>query len=409
MKRPILSVFLLSIWVATFDDPSCLADVKSTNLPINFDVNRDGINEMGLSGNGLFIGTPVVEAAANLHVLGNAIVTHQLSIGGSGGSSNLNIYGTLANGIQTVSSNTRLSDYGIVLVNSASSNVNIIMPYAGNIAGRIYSLKKSSTTNNVWIYGDNCTIEDVSSIEWLSGNTLPSLELISNGQQWLILKSYGTVKTVASDNLIGWWKLDETSGTTVKDSSTGGRNGTYNNGTITGNSGPGVVNNAIKFNNSEYINIGNTLDLDETSFSICFWAKRENPGVDSDYIIGQGIGGQSIALHIGFQNSNNLNFGFYSNDKASSSGYAQTDWNFWVVTHDVNTKFKNIFRNNTEIPAGAWGATESLNSSGNNFHIGGSYGSGADPFRGYLDDVRIYNKVLTTAEISAIYGDYKKN
>ena len=400
----ILSIVLgLLAWLTTGFYLGCFADVKSTSNSINFDLNFDGNAEMLLSGNGLFIGAPVREPSANLQVMGNAIVTQQLSIGGSSGSSNLNIFGTMSMSTEFVSSNTTLSNNSLVFINSSSSNISITLPYAANVTGRVYTLKKTSTANDVWIYGDNCSIDDLGSLEWGSGNTLPSLEIISNGQLWMVTRSFGTPKTVAADNLIGWWKLDETSGTTIKDSSSGARNGTFSGTLGSANTSTGVILSAVSFNNSNTISLGTTLDIDDISFSLCAWAKRD--GTTEDYIFGQGTGGTNVALHVGFKNTNKFILGYYNNDLTTSASYTDSDWNFWVVTHDINTLTKQIFKNGVLQVGTHTAGTGRLNSSGQTFFIGKSFGT--SQFQGQLDDVRIYNKVLTPAEIMALYGDYK--
>ena len=404
MNKILSSGLGLLAWLTTGCFLRCFADVKSTTNSINFDLNFDGNAEMLLSGNGLFIGAPVREPSENLQVMGNAIVTQQLSIGGNSGSSNLNIFGTMAMSSQFVSNNTTLSNNSLVFINSSSSNISITLPFAANVTGRIYTLKKTSTANDVWIYGDNCSIDDLGSIEWRSGNTLPSLEIISNGQQWMVTRSFETPKTVAADNLIGWWKLDETSGTIIKDASSGARNGTFSGTLSSANTSTGVILSAVSFNNSNTINLGSTLDIDDISFSLCAWAKRV--GTDDDYIFGQGTTlSNNTSLHVGFKTTNKFIFGFCYNDLTTTAAYTDSDWNFWVVTHDIYTLTKQIFKNGVLQVATHSAGTGRLNSSNQSFFIG--KGLGSSQFQGQLDDVRIYNKVLTPAEIMALYGDYK--
>ena len=129
----------LQIAVIFFVVKSISADVRSLDGTINFDVQSDGQTEMSLNTTGLGIG---VSPSANLHVVGNTIVSKKLFVGGSDGSSNLNINGTLGYGLQTVSANATLADYSIVLADSSSDNLVLTLPYAGNASGSQYHIKK---------------------------------------------------------------------------------------------------------------------------------------------------------------------------------------------------------------------------------------------------------------------------
>ncbi len=123
MKNILTALFLLS--------STCFCDVLSTDGKIRFDTRMDGQAEMTLNSTGLGIG--VLLPSSNLHVNGNAIISEQLFVGGSSGSSNLNVIGTIGYGVQTVSSNATLGDSSVVLVDSSSDNITLTLPYAGNV------------------------------------------------------------------------------------------------------------------------------------------------------------------------------------------------------------------------------------------------------------------------------------
>jgi hypothetical protein len=79
----------VTIWSLGF------ANVTSTSGSIKFDINGDGSSEAKLDLTGLAIGKNL-DASANLHVGGNAVVTSQFTIGQSTlGSSNLKISGSM--------------------------------------------------------------------------------------------------------------------------------------------------------------------------------------------------------------------------------------------------------------------------------------------------------------------------
>jgi hypothetical protein len=82
MKNILTALFLLS--------SACFCDVLSTDGKIRFDIQSDGQAEMTLNSTGLGI---LTLPSSNLHVNGNAIISEQLYVGGSSGSSNLNVNG----------------------------------------------------------------------------------------------------------------------------------------------------------------------------------------------------------------------------------------------------------------------------------------------------------------------------
>jgi len=112
-----MKFFLLILFTSTL---TLSADVRSANGTIKFDVNSDSAEEMFLNSTGLGVG---VSPSTKLHVNGNALITGPLFIGGSSGSDDLNIRGTIGYQVQTVNANATLSGNTTVLVDTSSDNV----------------------------------------------------------------------------------------------------------------------------------------------------------------------------------------------------------------------------------------------------------------------------------------------
>jgi len=107
---------------------------------------------MTLSTDGLGISTAT--PAANLHVSGNSIISDKLSIGSSSSAtSTLFIMGTMGYSVQTVSDNVTLSGNSYVLVNTSAGNITVTLPSASSVAGRLYTIKKITASNNLIVYG----------------------------------------------------------------------------------------------------------------------------------------------------------------------------------------------------------------------------------------------------------------
>jgi hypothetical protein len=387
MKNILIALILLS--------SVCFCDVLSTDGKIRFDIQMDGQPEMTLNSTGLGI---LTLPSSNLHVNGNAIISEQLFVGGSSGSSNLNVNGTIWYGLQTVSANATLGDSSVVLVDSSSDNITLTLPYAGNVSGRIYNIKKTSLLNSVWITGAGNLIDDTSPIELAnSTTTLSSVKVMSNGSQWYIIESKDLSATVAADNLVGWWKFDESVGSVVVDSS-----GQNNDGVINGAdfSDAGKFGYALDFNgSSDFISIatGNGVPIDNEPYTISTWIKSDSSG--SRGIIGWGNYGSfnqvnAFRLH---ETNKLLNY-WWANDLTATSGDLTGNWYHVVAKFDGVTR--EIIVNNeskgTDTPVGH------IVPNTNNFRIGST--NGGEYFNGLIDDVRVYNRALTLAEIQALYN-----
>lgn len=186
--------------------------IKGINNQIRFDVEDNASIEMILNTDGLGIG---VIPTANLHVSGNAIVSNSLKVGTISGSSNLEVGGTVGFGFEAITSDATLGDSSLVLVDSASDNIKVTLPYAGNVTGRIYTIKRTSSENRVWLYSDNL-IDSFSSVGLdSSSSSLGSIEIISDGSTWYSLSRHSIAElwTPASVTTSIW--LDADDSTTV--------------------------------------------------------------------------------------------------------------------------------------------------------------------------------------------------
>ena len=139
---------------------------------------------MTLNSTGLSIGA--ILPSSNLHVNGNAIISEQLFVGGSSGSSNLNVNGTLGFEIQALSSNATLGDATLVLVDSSSDNITLTLPYAANVTGRVFEIKKTSLANDVVVRGGGNLIDLAINYELTSGN-LGYIRVVSYDGKWHVI------------------------------------------------------------------------------------------------------------------------------------------------------------------------------------------------------------------------------
>jgi hypothetical protein len=289
-----------------------------------------------------------------------------------------------------------------MLVDSSSDNITITLPYAGNVTGRQYQIKKISTSNSVWISGGGNLIDDTSPIELPESSDLASVKLISDGSQWYKIEQKDILETVAADNLVGWWKLDETSGDNATDSS-----GYHNHGNATnmaaGNIGvDGKIIRAYDFDGvDDYISLNSGKLPNLANGSVSLWAKFDVSN-DNQYVIDfptprivileDAVGTNQLKLHVA------------GGDAITGTGLLTADvWYFICGTWNDSTNVKNLYVNNVLKATASTAFNTSATPSGG-FKIGSSNAGVSGFTDGLIDDVRVYNKVLSLAEIQALYN-----
>lgn len=249
--------------------------------------------------------------------------------------------------------------------------------------------------------------------------TLSSANSISGLVAHYTLDGKNTSSTNVRNGLAGYWKLDEGTGISAADSSGNGNTGTLTNSPTWAT---GQISNAVSFDGgNDYINIPDNTNLDgfaQASFTA--WVKlnaladgtpyaildkRTSSGTDDAYSMGLNYGAPAPC-------TNELEFEVGS---AGGSSYVCVDKDVvtWVGQwHHVAFVYDSAATPNYRISIDGVQRTllrsddrnATLNNSIRDVTIGIANNAGAGPFNGLIDDVRVYNRALSTAEISAIYN-----
>ena len=384
--------------------PELISEVKSTNGTIGFDVDMNGTFEASLTSVGFAIGQNLTPST-NLQVSGNSIISNSLSVGGgTAGSSNLNINGALGFGVQALNASATLSNSSMVLVDTSSANISVTLPYAGNVRGRTYNLKKISGLNRMWVDGGGNFIDD-SVLKEVTSNGIgnPYMSVISNGSQWYITSCSNTRLDVASSNIVGWWRFDELSGANAADIS-----GFGHTAAISGNWTSGAIDGSIMFDGTtgNYGNVGSDSVfrfITGMKFSVTFWMYPISTG-GFDVIVGRGANGGS-GWYIQFDNSGNryIKFmGVSGSTTTASSNLAISNlvWSHIAVVYSGN--IGQIYINGTESTYSTQDTSMTISSYSGNLYFGRYHNVGYEPNL-RLDDVRIFNKALSADEVLQIY------
>lgn len=233
-----------------------------------------------------------------------------------------------------------------------------------------------------------------------------------NNTDWIAMASNsgdgGSGATPTTSGLIGYWKLDDGSGTTATDSA-GSNNGTLTNSpTWT----TGKISGAVQFDGTnDYIDIPHSASLDVSSgYTIAGWIKFNSATKNYDPIYSKndnGFWGSRLVL----SRSNAGGAVLWGNVRLSlahNGTEIYTNWAFpyqtlfhLTVTWDGSNV--NFYVNGSFVENGTLASVPTLNTGSANLGRG-SINWAPYNFDGLIDDFRIYNRVLSTTEIQQLYN-----
>jgi len=200
--------------------------------------------------------------------------------------------------------------------------------------------------------------------------------------------------------LVGWWMFDDGSGTVAKDSSGKGNDGTLNGGPqwVSGYSG-----GALKFDGTDdYVDCGNDASLDLTAWTIAFWV---NVAQNKDYnaFVVKGLDAAENYEVLGFANGS-MHFpiamagGTRTYVNTAAGIIVAGEWAHFAYSYSSTTG-RRLYKDGSVVysdaPSGTpQPSTEPL-----------TIGNERPMTRftnGTMDDVRIYNRVLTAGQVKAL-------
>lgn len=216
------------------------------------------------------------------------------------------------------------------------------------------------------------------------------------------------VKSALLEDLVAWWKFEEGSGTTVSDSTSVNNQGTATGGFSWASGKEGTYAGGFNGSNS-VVTVADAPELNPTSeITICAWLYQDSLSDlnTAGLIVGKGgvdlVGGYELGVK-----ATDVNFSLHlTGGKVwSSPDFSMTTgtWNHIALTYNGSDIFLYkdgvILYQNTgsgTIITGSHVLTLGKRTTGNN---------NIDYLDGRLDDVRIYSRALSTAEIVKIYNE----
>ncbi len=392
-----------------------VADIISASN-IQLDANGDGSSEATLSTQGR-MGIGTTAPSTNLHVLGNAYLqSSNLGIGTSAPKSTLEIQGTLGMNFQTASANATLSGNSLVLADASTSsgNITLTLPYAGNVTGRSYTIKKITSSNTVWLDGGGNDIDNEPVMSLTSStNYLPYVELMSNGSQWFVTDRSSDLAGVAASNLVLYYKFDESSGNVATDYSGvdsvgGGLNGGM---TFSSNSTTGLSGKALTYDDTnDYVLAQQDLlsRFNAKSETISAWVNFSKPGVIVAELGQKAINTSSHLAVMGVSANASIWVGYW----LGTTAYMNMGTSSANVWHHVVKRYDNL-DGTGRLSGFVDGVKYSYPTTGNRSllaavyyalgAIDGTHGGDGTYFGGLIDEVKIFNKALSDDEVRMLY------
>lgn len=218
--------------------------------------------------------------------------------------------------------------------------------------------------------------------------------------------SFTNDQSYLSNGLVGYWKLDETSGNAVDYSGNSNTLTDTNTVAFVG----GKFGNAGDFEsgNSEYQYIADNANLSITgSLTLSAWIRPESVSAGSYNIISKWDGSnESFRL---FQNGDEIRLeldtaGNYQ--ETSSYNLSASTWYHVAGVYDSITQTAKIFINGSEVSSTTTGTIpSSIGDDAGRLQIGteDSTTTAANFYDGYIDEARIYNRVFSNSEIAKLY------
>ena len=210
-----------------------------------------------------------------------------------------------------------------------------------------------------------------------------------------IITSASAVKTANKNGLVGYWAFNEGVGTKTGDASGKGINGTVANTTWSS----GRFGKALYFNGTDSIvsaPYNSALDL-TNNITMSVWYKKDVGSGTNKWLLHKATVNTSYAMFI--EGGLKMRLEHPSMQDCLVTEPSEGVWHHAVSTYDgANMKVyvDGVLKNTCA-------ATGNINLTGGGIEIGMFSSPGYYPFKGLIDEVRIYNRALTASEILDLY------
>ena len=297
------------------------------------------------------------------------------------------------NGSTLVTEGGSGDNYSLSLPFQPSSNVYVAVLPDKDLSANIASL---TFTPANWNIPQTVGVNAVENEYWKESGTIlffpTSSDARFNAQSTERIVSIADNEDALLKNLIGYWKFDEGTKTSTQDFSQNGNNGNLSNGVLWETIGK--LGKSLNFDGvNDYLNIYKMSSFSSVSFSA--WVKADQLRTQGIIQITD-ITGKNVRLFMtGGTGTIELDTVSGEIGNASKGGVTAGNWHHIAGVYDSVQKTAVVY-----VDGVAGTVVNSVNGFGTG-GVNGTIGSLGSQyyFDGQIDDVRIYNKALTGAEI----------
>jgi parallel beta-helix repeat protein len=248
------------------------------------------------------------------------------------------------------------------------------------------------------IYVDTGSYEIVKNITL--GPQFSGVRILGAGPRQVTPTSDGS--SVLGDGPLAFWRLGDAGGAAAADATGNGHNGTYV-GHVTPYPDAPSKDGAAQFDGSgSHVSVPGISTTTMPQFSIEAWVDYEGPITVSSQIVAVQVGSYQLSF-----SSGNIFFagGYYYG--APQAHLIPGVWTHVVATVDASAKYApnaivNLYIDG-RLVVGPISIAVPANT-GQPFEIGSGTLNGTGPWSGSIDEVALYNKILTPAQIQAHYA-----
>jgi hypothetical protein len=205
---------------------------------------------------------------------------------------------------------------------------------------------------------------------------------------------------------VGYWSFDEGLGSTVGDSSSNNNIGEWNLGGALWSTDDAILGNAAgRFTGSNYVSVPDNPLLNPTEqITVEAWIKQESLLGTYDHVVSKRSA--DTGYYITFSGTPTKLVFVVKTNFGSRTAFSNDPIPLGVWTHFVGTYDKQRVRLYIDgiLQTSGTNITEPINISTNPLNIG-RYSNSGNYYKGLIDEVRIYSKALSSAEIQQHYAE----
>src|SRR3989344_1530141 len=210
-------------------------------------------------------------------------------------------------------------------------------------------------------------------------------------------------RPMSNSGLVGYWNFEEGTG----NSRTFDRTGRGNTGILTAMdpltdwvNGATSTGQALDFDGTDDFVSGTSIDLANSPLTISAWIKPRSYSSNRVYFSIGSVAASDKAIHLRETSNTSLLFGMYSDDLNVTVSNMANVWSHVVVTLD-SSKDQTVYFNSVSV--GSRTAT-GMFTGNSDWNIGKFIALGSEQWDGLIDEVRVYNRILSADEIVRLYN-----